>query len=114
MQKLLEKEIKDARKEKKSIWGTKQVLNSVNKSKLIVTSYSISKDELEIIHNNAKKGNVNILNFDGSSVDLGKLCGLQFRVSAMSFTSISEANIKSIMKESKQSTDGKTPPKETS
>jgi large subunit ribosomal protein L30e len=39
------------------------------------------------------------LEFGGSSVALGKLCGLQFRVSAASLTSIADSNIKAILQE---------------
>ena len=48
----------------------------------------------------AKKEKIPMVQFEGSSVALGRLCGLQFRVSSVSFTSLSDANIKSILKES--------------
>ena len=41
MSKILEKSLKDARKENKLTMGSKQVLNSVNNSKLIVLSQSV-------------------------------------------------------------------------
>ena len=40
-----------------------------------------------------------ILNYEGSSVELGKLCGLQFRVSAISLDSLSNTNTQAILKE---------------
>ena len=100
MQKILEKALKDAKKEKKSILGSKQVLNSLKDSKLIVLSQSAPKKMSEKIIEGAKKEKISTLQFEGSSVALGRLCGLQFRVSTISLTAVSDANIKSIMKES--------------
>ena len=87
-------------KEKKSILGSKEVLHSIKDSKLVVLSQSASKITADKILENAKKEKISTLQFEGSSVALGRLCGLQFRVSTISLTSISDANIKSIIKES--------------
>ena len=99
MSKILEKSLKDAHKENKLTIGSKQVLNSVNNSKLIVLSQSVGKEMFEKIESDAKKQKVPLVNFQGTSVALGRLCGLQFRISTISFTSIDEANIKSILKD---------------
>ena len=99
MSKILEKSLKDARKENKLTMGSKQVLNSVNNSKLIVLSQSVSKEMFEKIESDKKKKKVPLVNFQGTSVALGRLCGLQFRISTISFTSIDEGNIKSILKD---------------
>jgi large subunit ribosomal protein L30e len=99
MSKILEKSLKDARKENKLTMGSKEVLNSVNNSKLIVLSQSVSKEMFEKIESDAKKQKVPLVNFQGTSVALGRLCGLQFRISTISFTSIDEGNIKSILKD---------------
>jgi len=102
MSKLLEKTLKDALKEKKCVLGTKQVLDSLTDSKLIVMSESIPNNTLEKIENKAKKDKVPITKYHGSSVALGRLCGLQFRVSTASLTSVTETNIQSILKESEK------------
>jgi large subunit ribosomal protein L30e len=99
MSKILEKSLKDARKENKLTLGSKEVLNSVNNSKLIVLSQSIDKVMLEKIESDAKKQKVPLVNFQGTSVALGRLCGLQFRISTISFMAIDEANIQSILKD---------------
>ena len=99
MSKILEKQLKDAHKEGTVTIGTKQVLNSVKNSKLIVLSQSVSKEMFEKIESDAKKEKIPLVNFQGTSIALGKLCGLQFRISSISFTSISDANIKSILKD---------------
>ena len=99
MSKILEKLLKDARKEDSLTLGAKQVLNSVKDSKLVILSQSVEKEMSEKIESQAKENQIPLVNFDGTSVALGKLCGLQFRISTLSFTSLTDANIKSILKE---------------
>ncbi len=79
--------------------GAKQVLNSVKNSKLIVLSQSVEKEMFEKLESDAKKEKIPFVNFQGTSVALGRLCGLQFRISTLSFTSITDTNIKSILKD---------------
>ena len=97
--KLLEKAIKDAIKKRKPTIGTKQVMNSMKSSKLIVISQTVPNEATIKVEKNAKNNNVPILNFEGSSVALGKLCGLQFRVSVISLDSLSNTNSQAILKE---------------
>ena len=100
MQKILEKTLKDALKANECTLGTKQVLNSISKSKLVILSKSVPEETYKKIETDAKKSNITTLKFDGTSVNLGKLCGLQFRISAISLPKISESDIKSLLKES--------------
>jgi len=99
MSKILEKSLKDALKEDKLTMGTKQVLNSIKNSKLLVLSQSVKKEMFEKIESDAKKEKISLVNFQGTSVALGRLCGLQFRISTISFTSITDASIKTILKD---------------
>jgi len=99
MSKILEKALKDAIKENHITFGAKQVLNSMKNSKLIVLSQSVEKEMFEKIESDAKKEKIPYVNFQGTSVALGRLCGLQFRISTLSFTSLTDANIKSILKD---------------
>ena len=99
MIKILEKSLRDARKEGNVTVGTRQVLNSVKNSKLIVLSQSVDKEMFDKIESDAKKEKIPLVNFQGTSVALGKLCGLQFRISSVAFTSLDDANIKSILKD---------------
>ena len=99
MSKILEKSLREARKEDKLTMGAKQVLNSIKNSKLIVLSQSIKKEMIEKIESDAKKEKIPLVNFQGTSVALGRLCGLQFRISTISFTAIDDASIKSILKD---------------
>ena len=99
MIKILEKSLRDARKEGNVTVGTRQVLNSVKNSKLIVLSQSVDKEMFDKIELDAKKEKIPLVNFQGTSIALGKLCGLQFRISSVAFTSLDDANIKSILKD---------------
>ena len=100
MQKILEKTLKDAVKENQCILGTKQVLNSISKSKFIVLSRSVQTEIRDKIESDAKKSKIPTLTFNDTSVNLGKLCGLQFRVSTLSLPEISDSDITSLKNES--------------
>ncbi len=102
MAKLLEKVIKDSMEDNKCSFGAKEVIGSMKNSKLIVLSESIPQNMLQKILENAKNSKMPTLNFKDSSVALGRLCGTQFRISAISLKNLSEANLKSILKEAKQ------------
>ncbi|KFM14957.1 50S ribosomal protein L30e [Marine Group I thaumarchaeote SCGC AAA799-O18] len=99
MTKLLEKAIKDTIKKRKPTIGLKQIMHSITSSKLIVISQSVPNEKVKEVETNAKNNNVPTINFEGSSVALGKLCGLQFRVSAISLDSLSNTNTQAIIKE---------------
>jgi|SRR5256885_5389661 len=99
MAKLLEKVIKEAMDDKKCSLGTKEVIGSMKNSKLIILSQSIQKNTLQKIEETANSSKVPTLNFNGSSVELGRLCGTQFRISALSLKTLSETNLKTLLKE---------------
>jgi len=99
MAKLLEKVIKDAMDDKKCSLGAKEVIGSMKNSKLIILSQSIPKNTLQKIQETAISSKVPTLNFKGSSVELGRLCGTQFRISALSLKTLSETNLKTLLKE---------------
>ncbi len=100
MGKILEKALKDGIKEEKCTFGAKEVLGGIENSKLIVTSQSLTNAALQKITEAAERKKVPTVKFEGTSVALGKMCGLQFRISAVSLSSLAEANVTSIIKES--------------
>ena len=100
MVKLLEKTIKDAVDDGKCFFGTKEEFSSIKNSKLIVLSRSIpSSMTQKIVLKLAKSAKVPTLNYNGSSVELGRLCGTQFRISAVSLKTLSDTNLKAIIKD---------------
>lgn len=104
MTKLLEKVIKEVMEDNEYSLGTKEVVTSIKNSKLVILSDSIPKNILQKIHETAKNSKVSTINFRGSSVALGRLCGTQFRISALSLKTLSDTNLKSILKEAEQET----------
>ena len=99
MAKLLEKALTGAIKENKHAFGAKQIISSIEKSKLIVISQSIPSEISQKIEESAQNNDVPLLHFHNTSVILGKLCGLQFSVSAISINSLSDTNVQAILKE---------------
>ena len=104
MVKLLEKVIKDAIEDDKCYFGSKEVISSMKNSKLIVLSHSVPEKMLQKIQQAAKNSKVSILNYKGSSVELGRLCGTQFRISVVSLKTLTDTNLKGIIKELKTET----------
>ena len=99
MAKLLEKALTDAIKERKRTLGAKQIVSSMKDSKLVVISQSVSTQTAKKIEESAQNDNVPLIHFNDTSVILGKLCGLQFRVSAISLSSLPSTNVQAILKE---------------
>jgi large subunit ribosomal protein L30e len=97
--KLLEKAIKDAVEDGKCSFGSHEVLNSIKNSKLVVLSHSVPLAMLQKLLEAAKNSKVQTLNYNGSSVELGRLCGTQFRISALSLKTLSDINLKAIIKD---------------
>jgi len=99
MAKLLEKALTDAIKAKERVLGTKQIISSMKDNKLVIISQSVPTMMAKKIEESAQDNNVPFVHFSDTSVTLGKLCGLQFRVSAISLSSLSNTNIQAIIKE---------------
>ena len=99
MTKLLEKALTDAIKERKRALGAKQIVSSMKNSKLVIISQSVPAEMAKKIEDGAQNDNVPLIHFNDTSVILGKLCGLQFRVSAISLSSLSNTNVQAILKE---------------
>ena len=99
MARQLEKALTDAIKARKRILGTKQIVSNIKDSKLIVISKSIPTMSAEKIEKTAQENNVPLVHFNDTSVILGKLCGLPFRVSAISLSTVSNTNVQAILKE---------------
>ena len=99
MAKQLEKALSDAIKARKRIIGTKQITSAMKDSKLVVISKSVPALSAKKIEETAQDNNVPLIHFNDTSLMLGKLCGLPFRVSAISLSTLSSTNIQAILKE---------------
>ena len=99
MAKQLEKALTDAIKARKRTIGTKQITSTMKDSKLVVISKSVPVLSAKKIEETAQDNNVPLIHFNDTSLMLGKLCGLPFRVSAISLSTLSSTNIQAILKE---------------
>ena len=99
MAKQLEKALTDAIKTGERTLGTKQVKSTIKDSKLVVISKSVSPLSAKKIEEIAQDNNVPLVHFNDTSLILGKLCGLPFRVSVISLNTVSNTNIQAIIKE---------------
>lgn len=95
--KVLEKALKDGAKESRCVFGAKEVSSGIKGAKLVVLSRGPASDAAEAA---AEAAGVTAVRFEGNSVALGKACGRQFRVSAVSFKEIPDAGVTSIVAES--------------
>ena len=84
MLKTIEKVIKEAVGSRKFKCGQKQVLQSIKGSKFIVISRSADHSTRLELEQQANAAGVPIHEFDGNSIQLGKLCGKPFRVAVVS------------------------------
>lgn len=66
---------------------------SSGKAKLIIISANCPKQTREAVDRNAKMSSVPVLVYDGSSIELGSLCGKPFPVSALSVIDAGNSNI---------------------
>ncbi len=98
MAKQLEKALTDAIKARKRVIGTKQITSTIKDSKLVVISKSVPALSAKKIEESAQENNVPLVHFNDTSIILGKLCGLPFRVSAISLSTVSNTNVQAILK----------------
>ena len=95
----LEKIIKEAISSNKCKIGTRQVMRSIRGSKLIVLSNSLMSGNKSKILEEAKSAKVPMLNYDGNSVQLGRLCNKTFRISALSLRIGKDNEIQELLSE---------------
>lgn len=63
--------------------GSKEVLNSIRSSKLLVLSNTVESNVKSQMVKEANSSEIPILEFRGNSVALGRICNRPFRVSAI-------------------------------
>lgn len=83
MLKTIEKTLKEAVGSSNFKCGHRQVLQTIKGSKLIVLSRSVNSTTRRALEQQALAIGVPIHQFDGNSMQLGKLCGKPFRVAVV-------------------------------
>jgi large subunit ribosomal protein L30e len=95
----LEKTIKEAISSKKCKIGTREVMGSIKGSKLIVLSNSLIDDDKSKILEDANAAKVPTIQYDGNSVQLGRLCNKAFRISTISLKVGNDNDIQELLTE---------------
>ena len=88
----LERQLKKAAKTGKYVVGRREVMSGVKGTKLLV--WSASANVPQKILDECKALSVPAVRFDGNPVELGKACGIPFRVSVIAVKSSGDADIR--------------------
>lgn len=88
----LEKQLKIAAKTGKYVVGRREILNGIKGSKLLV--WSASANVPQRILDECKALSVPAVKFDGNPVELGRACGIPFRVSVIAVKSTGDADLR--------------------
>jgi large subunit ribosomal protein L30e len=99
MAKKLEKIAREAISSKKYKAGTKEVMKSIKGTKLLIISESMEQKLREKLETQASSSNVPLYYFRGSSLQLARLCGVPYRVSAVSLKTGNMDDINDILRE---------------
>ena len=79
--------------------GSREVMKSVKGSKLIIVSDSMVSGLRDILEKDADGLNIPIYHFKGTSLQLARLCGAPYRISAISLKTGNVEDINNIMQE---------------
>jgi large subunit ribosomal protein L30e len=95
-QQLLGRVLKEAMKSGKYTLGLKEVLPEVKSSKLVIAAATLKGDAGKVLKDEAEKNKVPLLLLDRNSMQLGRLLGRPYKVSAVAIRSISESDLRQI------------------
>ncbi|MCP8315204.1 MAG: 50S ribosomal protein L30e [archaeon] len=96
-EKNLEKILRTVIKTGKFIIGAKEVSRSIKGSKIMIYSSSLPKNWISEVVNTCKSLSIPFIEFKGTSVELGRICGRPFPVSAIAIKSPGEGDISSLI-----------------
>ena len=106
--KTLEKVIKEAVGSKKVKCGVREATASVKGSKLLIVSRSIDSEDRSRLEEQAKNASVPVYEFEGNSVQLGKLCNRPFRITAVAIKSGTNEEIQAVLAEKNETATKRT------
>ncbi|NWG09562.1 MAG: ribosomal L7Ae/L30e/S12e/Gadd45 family protein [Nitrososphaerales archaeon] len=89
----LEKVLRTIVKTGKVVIGSKEALRSVKGSKIVIYSSSLSEEKISNVVKECKSLEVPLMKFEGTSVDLGRICGRLYPISAMAIKSPGEGDL---------------------
>jgi len=95
-QQILGRVLKEAMKSGKYTLGSKEVAAEVKSSKLIVAAGGLEGKAGDAIRAEAKKNNVPIIQLERNSMQLGRMIGRPYKVSAIAIRSVSESDLRQL------------------
>ena len=94
----LAKVLKDAMKGGKSTFGAKESIAAMKGSKAVLCTTSIPSGLGAKLREEAKKHEVPVIELTQSSVQLARMVGRPYKVSAMALRSVSDSDVKLLMR----------------
>ncbi|MCX8188183.1 MAG: ribosomal L7Ae/L30e/S12e/Gadd45 family protein [Nitrososphaeria archaeon] len=86
-------------KKGKIVYGTKEVMEELKGSKAILISTSVKPEIRQKLLRDCKKNSIPVIEYNGSSIDLGRALGKNFRISVLSIKSTGGLDLKEILSE---------------
>lgn len=96
-EKVLENVLPTAIKTGKYIAGLKETSQSLKGSKLVIYSTMIPRKNIDRIIEGCRSASVPLVAYEGSTIQLGRLCRLPFRISVLAIKSPGEADLTPIL-----------------
>jgi large subunit ribosomal protein L30e len=94
----LSKLLKEAMKGGKSAFGAKESIAAVKGSKAVLFTKSIPPELGTKLREEAKKHNVPVIELTESSVELARMVGRPYKVSAMALRNVSDSDVKQLLR----------------
>jgi len=92
-----EKTLKNIRKTGKVVYGFKESISSLDNSKLIICSSTISTENLNLIEEKCKQNSITLITTEQNSIGLSKILGLSYRISVFSILEADESDLNLIL-----------------
>jgi len=94
----LSKVLKEAMKGGKSVVGAKESIAAIKGSKAVLCTKSIPPTLGAKLREEAKKHGVPVVELPQSSVELARMVGRPYKVSAMTLKNVSDSDVKQLMR----------------
>ncbi|MEM1985421.1 MAG: ribosomal L7Ae/L30e/S12e/Gadd45 family protein [Nitrososphaeria archaeon] len=88
-------------KKGKIVYGTNEVMEELKGSKAVIVSTSLKPEIRQKLIRDCKKNSIPLIEYGGSSIDLGRALGKNFRVSVLSIKSTGGLDLKEFFSEAK-------------
>lgn len=95
-QQILGRVLKEAMKSGKYTLGSKEVVSQVKSSKVVIAASGLAGKSGDAIRSEAKKNNVPLVQLERNSMQLGRMLGRPYKVSAIAIRSVSESDLRQL------------------